>query len=256
VEAPAVSVITCVDERSQFLGDAYESLAGQSTTLHWEWLIQEDGPDPVLAGRFDDARVRIESIGWRAGAAAARNMALRRARASIVVVLDADDTVVDGALDALVGALSDNPEIVWAAGSVDRFTHDDGRRANHDEPTVAPGPIPPGTLESVLRSGKKLRPIACGSIAARTTHVRAAGGWMALPFGTEDKGLLLALSTLWSGVVLDTTTHRYRLWADQTTRSAQSVTLYADRQVAALQRCDALRAVHGQPSTLRVLPER
>jgi glycosyltransferase involved in cell wall biosynthesis len=93
-ERPAVSVIVPCYNGARFLDSLMASLASQ-TFRDFEIVIVDDGSDDdetlrKLASLADRARVIRQD---NAGPAAARNAAIRAARADIVAMVDCDDTV-------------------------------------------------------------------------------------------------------------------------------------------------------------------
>src|ERR1035437_3375225 len=97
-----VSIITPVGPgHEQFLLDAYYSLLDQSVA--WEWIVQIDSELlPEACGLPDDPRISVHSNGRNLGQSATSNRALVHAQAPYVFELDADDRLLDGALEKLV----------------------------------------------------------------------------------------------------------------------------------------------------------
>lgn len=151
---------------SPALCSALEQLGGSD-----EIVVQDGGSDDgsqETLRRFaaHDGRVK-PVIAPDDGQSDALNRALARAQGEWVVWLNADDVLVDGALDAVRGALGAHPEVSVLTGDhrvlrADGSTVDDYRGR----------PIETGTL---------LRRSTCaafsGSVVARTAYLRELGGF-------------------------------------------------------------------------------
>src|SRR6266536_4963239 len=117
-----LSVITPVyAPAATYLPDAYESLVAQKLPTGWdrEWLVQEDGETGSIKKLLpeDDSRIRLET-GRRGGPEVARNLALARARGSMVKALDADDILCPGTLSRDIKILSEHSDVVWTTSRV------------------------------------------------------------------------------------------------------------------------------------------
>jgi glycosyltransferase involved in cell wall biosynthesis len=139
---PAVSVVIPCYNQAEFLGDAVESVVGQSFT-DWEVVIVDDGsPDRTaevaegLARRHPDRHIRIVRQ-QNSGPARARNAGIEQARGSYVLPLDADDRIAPEMLARTHALLEERPDVsiaytdcrcfgaedsVVAAGSFDAWT--------------------------------------------------------------------------------------------------------------------------------------
>ena len=110
-----VSIIIPVYNQAGYLGEAIESVQSQSYP-HREILIVDDGSndDPAsIIARYEGARLIRQD---NAGTAAARNSGIRQSRGELLVVLDADDRLLPGALDRGVEALSSRPDLAFVFG--------------------------------------------------------------------------------------------------------------------------------------------
>ena len=95
-----------------------------ASTLVAECIIVDDASDDTtrdVAARLceEDQRVELVARAARGGPSAARNVGLERASGPRVCFLDADDQLVEGALEALSAALAADRGAVAALG---RFT--------------------------------------------------------------------------------------------------------------------------------------
>jgi glycosyltransferase involved in cell wall biosynthesis len=110
-----VSIIIPVYNQARYLGEAIESVQSQSYP-HREILVVDDGSsdDPAsVVARYEGARL-IRQV--NAGTAAARNSGIRLSRGELLVLLDADDRLLPGALDRGVEALSACPDFAFVFG--------------------------------------------------------------------------------------------------------------------------------------------
>lgn len=111
--APKVSVIMAVHDGQAHIRDAVDSILSQ-TLKDVELIIVDDastdGTAEILA-RYSDARLCIARNKRRLGPGAARNRALRIARAPLIAIQDADDTSLPHRLEAQVEYLGKNPSV-------------------------------------------------------------------------------------------------------------------------------------------------
>ena len=214
---PLVSVLTATHApNARFLGELAASLRDQRLPAgwEWEWLVQEDGADPSLRRRFEgqaDARVAYDALGVQLGAAATRNAALGRARGDVIAGIDHDDRYVDGGLAALVGALAEDVQAVWACGRSRLLLEDGGTWVRDD--ALPPGRVAPGTIAQRFVATDDF-PFPAGFAAYRRDHLVAHGGWPAVA-RSEDAVLLAALSSRWPGTWLPRVVAEYRRWPPQ-----------------------------------------
>lgn len=110
VERDLVTVVTPTRRRPDKLRRAIDSVLAQRYP-RWELVVVDDGDD---AGKSVVADVGDERISYHriphGGACAARNVALERARGSIIAYLDDDNTLDPGWLHAVVWAFHQHPE--------------------------------------------------------------------------------------------------------------------------------------------------
>src|SRR5262249_2657359 len=124
---PLISIITAVHSPiAAYLSEAAAGVAAQRLPEGWEleWLVQEDGSDPV--GRGFGPGAAYQAGGAALGTATTRSLALSRARGSLVAVLDHDDVLLPSGLATLIAAFGAHPGIGWAVGQADDLI--DGRR--------------------------------------------------------------------------------------------------------------------------------
>jgi glycosyltransferase involved in cell wall biosynthesis len=124
--ARSVSVVTPVYNAARWVEQSVRSALAQRETL--EVLLVDDGSTDDSAGvcrrlAVADGRVRLlrHADGRNHGPAAARNVALRAARAPYIAFLDADDWYLPGRFTASVAILESRPDVegVWEAVRVE-----------------------------------------------------------------------------------------------------------------------------------------
>lgn len=114
---PRVSiVITYYNEPREFLIECVQSALAQ-TINQWEAIIVDDGSDQPTAQeietQFGDPRIRVIRHDGNRGVAAARNTGFRAARASWILLLDADDRLDPGYMEATLAACAEHPDADW-----------------------------------------------------------------------------------------------------------------------------------------------
>jgi hypothetical protein len=106
-QEPLISVIIPVGPgHAKYLTDALDSVQAQ-TLPDWECIVVNDTGAALDLTAHPWAR-QIHEYSGSAGAGAARNLGLRRARAPLTVFLDADDILIPNALEEMVQAYIDS----------------------------------------------------------------------------------------------------------------------------------------------------
>jgi glycosyltransferase involved in cell wall biosynthesis len=105
---PSIAAVLPARRAGETLRQALLSVLTQRSQPDEIIVVDDDGAS-TLVERLGDPRVRIER-GPARGAAAARNVGLRAARADWVAFLDADDTWLDGHIAALRRAIRTCPD--------------------------------------------------------------------------------------------------------------------------------------------------
>lgn len=206
-----ISVITAAapNRGSTILG-AYESLAAQVLPAgwEWEWLVQEDGSDQQIRSMLpNDRRIHYWWNGLQGGTAQTRNFALTRANGEIVRNLDDDDSLTEGALAQDIGTLASDTSLAWTCSrAVD--IHPDGSVHTFPE-VIDSGRVLPGTLFQYWKLSNGLVPVHPATLAIRRNILRAFGGWMAIPV-SDDVGMLMAVSSVFTGYYAEDISMRYR----------------------------------------------
>lgn len=242
---PLISIITAAQgPTAQFLPDAITSVLQQSRALTdgWEleYVIQEDGADPVLQDlAAQDKRIQYLANDGQLGVATTRNIALSRVKGELVQMLDHDDLLLPGALATIIPRFLDLP-IHWAIGQADDLLPDGSRKAY---PAAVPfGLLPACSVNDWARDHDGNWPVHCAALMARTSTVRALGGWGATP-SDDDIHIFTALFELTSGYHESAFTWLYRQHPQQAHRTDEWSSRSHDGRRIALQRLMALRAV-------------
>lgn len=241
---PTVSIITAAYAPSvSFMPETIASVASLKVPDGWdvEWIIQEDGDNPVLSERFADVPgASYAANGRQLGIAGTRNLALERASGGLLRVLDSDDVLLPNAVSALVPHFESLP-IHWAVGQADDLMSD-GRRVAWD-PLIPTGLVKAGAVnEYAIKHGGNW-PIHCAGLMLRTDTVRALGGWAGVP-SDEDIIMFSALADFCDGYNDPEVTWLYRQHPGQVTRTAVWRQQSAIGRRIALQRIRSVRALH------------
>ena len=120
----SLSVIIPAHQAEQYLSEAVASVRAQNWAGQAEIIVIDDGSTDGTAGvaRSLDVTVLQKEKG---GAASARNMGLRAAKGDLILLLDADDVLTDGALEALSKPLADDPACMAVFGKAEDFISPD-----------------------------------------------------------------------------------------------------------------------------------
>ncbi len=125
--APLVSVVIPCYNQAHFLGEAIESVLAQ-TCRNYEIIVVDDGsPDATskVASSYPAVRYLRQS---NAGLSAARNAGLNASRGQFLVFLDADDRLLQDALQCGLNCLQGHPECVFVSGHYQRINADGSLR--------------------------------------------------------------------------------------------------------------------------------
>lgn len=122
---PLVSVVIPCYRQAQFLGEAIESVLGQ-TYPNLEVVVVDDGsPDntQTVTARYPGVMYIRQENGW---VSAARNTGLERSSGNFVMFLDGDDRLLPSAVRAGVEQLLRHPEYGFTSGQF-RFIDSEGK---------------------------------------------------------------------------------------------------------------------------------
>jgi hypothetical protein len=125
---PRISVLLTVYNHADLVGDAIRSVARGD--LRDVEVVAVD--DASMDGSAEAVRAACAEVPWlttklvrrtiNSGLpAAARNLALEHARADLLFILDADNSVLPQGLAKLTAALDDDPEAAFAYGIIEKF---------------------------------------------------------------------------------------------------------------------------------------
>lgn len=185
---PKVSVLLTVHNYADFVGEAIRSVALSKLREVEVIAIDDASTDSSIAA----VEAACEELPWLSlthvrltrnrGLPAARNLAVRYARADLLFILDADNKVMPEGLSLLAQALDDDPEAGFAYGIVQSFD--------------ANGPVDlmnwlPWDADR-LRQGNYIDAMAM----LRRSSFEAVGGYSTEPalYGWEDYALWLAMA--------------------------------------------------------------
>lgn len=207
---PDVSVVVCTHNRLAWLQECVASVLKQEGPA-FELLIVDDassdGTRDWLSGLRDPA-IRIllpEDHLFRAGAA---NLALSQAGGRHLMLLDDDDVLRDGALQALSSALDRHSDAVAAVGA--RWTwftaENYARRDAHPRRTMVRDVFPELLFGWSAVSGQNLY---------RTALVQDLGGYRQEFSPCDDRDLWLRVAARGKVVLCPETVVTYRLHPDQ-----------------------------------------
>lgn len=126
--APTLSVVTATYNSMRFFKETHESVLGLSVDS-MEWVIVDDcstdGTRDYLHS-IDDPRVRLVMKEVNGGIEDSYRMGIAASRGRYVLILDHDDTLPAGTVEARIDALEENAAAIAALGPVnymDEFGH-------------------------------------------------------------------------------------------------------------------------------------
>ncbi len=188
---PIVSVIMGVYNRKQFLDIAIESLLRQSLR-DCEFILVDDGStdgsaDILAAHARQDGRIVLISNANNQGISKSLNLAIARAQADYLAVMDSDDVALPHRLEKEFQFLEDHPEMVLV-GSHAMLVDFGGAeiRADVDLPTSHRD-----IDEALLGSGW---PLIHPSVMMRSSAVRDIGGYNESYRSNVDHEIFLRLA--------------------------------------------------------------
>jgi glycosyltransferase involved in cell wall biosynthesis len=114
MELPIVSVITPVYNGEHYIQETIESVLNALTDVNFEYIVINDGSTDRTLEIISHYSSQVQILSFEnQGESASVNVGLAAARGAYVVVVSADDPILDGSLfDKAVRILDNNPTIV------------------------------------------------------------------------------------------------------------------------------------------------
>jgi glycosyltransferase involved in cell wall biosynthesis len=200
---PKVSVVMAVYNGARYVGQAVDSILGQ-TLDDFEFLIVNDGSTdntPMILRSYDDPRISILDNERRIGLASSLNRGISRARAEYIARQDADDISYPERLFRQVRYLDQHPG-VGVLGATTQWIDSEN------------GPLqvwPLGGDNAVLQ--RRLMwtcPLIHGSTTFRRQCVSEVGGYDDSMRTGQDYDLWLRISETWDIACLPDILYTYR----------------------------------------------
>jgi len=188
MNAPAVSVVMAVYNGEPWLGEALDSVLGQSFR-ELELIVVDDGSTdgtPQRLATVADTRLSVLRQA-RSGQTAALNRGLRAARAPLIARIDADDIALPGRLERQVAFLGAHPNI-GLLGTAAREITPDG--------TVVGTLAPPCDDHAIRRALRRSNPFIHSSIVFRRSLVDTVGAYDPSFAVAQDYDLWLRMSRI------------------------------------------------------------
>ncbi|MGC8460934.1 MAG: glycosyltransferase [Candidatus Dormibacteria bacterium] len=188
-----------------FLYELYTDI--KQCTLAWEWILVVDGAErtPIPKKLKNDGRIVECRVGRQVGTAASRNMGLGISRGEFVTACDDDDRLPARSFEVRLDALR-SAHVDWVAGLLADLRGQEQIVWNCPAPR---GYIRAGELWKSWISPEATYPLGPSTLLMRTALLRQVGGWQGLP-QAEDLGMVMAVSGVAAGVVLDEVVYLYR----------------------------------------------
>ena len=108
-----LSVIIPAHQVEKYIAQAVDSVRAQNWAGKTEIIVIDDGSADNTASVAEALGVQVLRKA-QGGAASARNAGLRVASGALILLLDADDVLTDGAINAMYDALADGADAVFA----------------------------------------------------------------------------------------------------------------------------------------------
>lgn len=206
---PAVSVVMAVCNGEPFLGDALQSILGQ-TVDDFEFVIINDGSSDGSAARLAeyqarDDRIRVHHQRNR-GLTAALNRGCMLAQGRYIARMDADDVAFSDRLARQIEFLDRNPRVGLVAGGVVRVT-------------AQKQPVKrlycPTTHAEIVAALMNANCITHPTVMMRAGAFREVGGYRPAFLRAQDYDLWLRLAECWELASLPDPVLYYRIHPQQ-----------------------------------------
>jgi glycosyltransferase involved in cell wall biosynthesis len=214
---PKISVITPFLDAESFLQDAISSVRAQ-TFSEWELLLVDDGSTDnspsiasVAAAKDDRIKVLQSPRELPAGAAAARNIALRAAAGEFIAFLDADDVYESRMLEVYFDAFRARPDVAMVYGPTRWWNHENPGQdwIESMDPQAGRTHQPPQLLAWIIVLQMGQVPCTCG-VLIRRSAIEVVGGFEVHFQLYEDQSLWAKLLLRFPAHVLSYCGARYR----------------------------------------------
>ena len=207
-----VSVITptrLLPDRLSMLVELNMSLRNNDCLV--EHVIIVDGVSQGELPRELCERATVIATGRPIGQAAARNLGLAIAKGEWITSADDDDWLYPRSIDMRLDAIHGQAGALWSAG----YCTDDSKI----DPGIVPaGPSSPGDVWRAWPTPMASIPLGPTTLLMEANLLKRAGGWMGLPQG-EDIGMMMAITCMAPGVVIDAYVYHIRLHEGQMTKA-------------------------------------
>lgn len=208
-----VSVITptrLLPDRLSMLVDLNKSLKNNDCDVEHVVVVDGMGGGVLPAEILNDATVITTDR--QIGQAAARNLGLSVARGKWITSADDDDWLYPHSIDQRLDAIKGTSNTLWSAG----YCKDDSKL----DPSIVPaGFSSPGDIWRAWPTPKARIPLGPTTLLVEANLLRMAGGWMGLP-QAEDIGMMIAVTCMAPGIIVDAYVYHIRLHAGQMTKTS------------------------------------
>ncbi|OZC83645.1 hypothetical protein CH254_22185 [Rhodococcus sp. 06-412-2C] len=185
------TAVMAVHNGEATLSSAIESIRSQ-TLESWELLVVDDASTdstPQILEHYEpDSRISVISLKKNVGAGRARNIAISRARSSLIAVADADDLSRPERFALQCALMSERQEVDVCGSQMAEFG---AWSADLLDSVASRWPTEPCEVSSRIRALKM--PIPHPTMMFRTDVFRSVGGYPENIRRAEDYGLLLKI---------------------------------------------------------------
>ena len=208
-----VSVITptrLLPDRLGMLVELNQSLTENRCNVEHVIVVDGNSTDNIPKELVD--RATVLATKRQIGQSAARNLGLVVARGDWITSADDDDWLYPQSLDKRLSAIHQQPEALWSAG----YCTDDFK----SDPQILPaGSCLPGDVWRAWPEPGASIPLGPTTLLVETNLLKRAGGWMGLSQG-EDIGMMIAVTCMAPGVLIDDFVYHIRLHGGQMTKAS------------------------------------